>query len=311
MEYQSGAVRPVDSFSDGLSIIKNDYWMYVAMALVAGVTIIIASVVLGFINNMISGVISGAMGVATNRSGEVAQASAIILPELIKQIIGFFVSIIITTLSGVLYCGIYKSMSRVAAGARAEFGDLFSGFENIQACLIVAVVVSIIQFAIALVMLFTGAAIGIGAIGAGGLGGLITSDGQFNPAIFGGLALVLVAVFGIYFVIMIIFAALTTFIYPLIGERNLSGGQAFLTSVKSGLANLGGLVLMLLLGFLMILVAALPCGLGLPFVFPIFIAAIFSAYRSVFGGHGNYTNYNPPPPPSFGQQPPYGQPPRY
>lgn len=303
MEYQSGAVRPVDSFGDGWSIIKNDYWMYVAMAVVAGIILIIASITLNFINGLISGIISGALGVATSNSGDVARTSAIILPEVIKQIIGFFVSIIISTMSGILFCGIYKSISRVAQGARADFGDLFSGFENFQACFIVAVIVSVIQFVIALVMLFTGAAIGIGALGAGGLSGIVTKDGQVNPAIFGGLLLVILAFFGVYLVIMLIVAALTTFIYPLIGERNVSGGQAFMLSIKSGLANLGGLILLLLLGGLMVFAGAIPCGLGLPFVFPIYIAAIFSAYRSVFGAYGNSRQYNPPPPPNFGQQP--------
>ena len=303
MEYQSGAVRPVDSFGDGWSIIKNDYWMYVAMALVAGIIILIASFILNFINGAISGVIAGALGMATSNSGEVARTSAAIAPEIIKQVIGIFVSIVVSTLTGVFFCGFYKSMSRVAAGGRADFGDLFSGFENLTACLIVAVIVSIIQFVIALVMLFGGVAIGIGALGAGGLSGIVTSDGQINPAILGGMVLVFLAFFGIYLVVMLIYASLTTFIYPLIGERNLSGAEAFLTSIKAGISNIGGLILLLILGGLMVFVGAIPCLLGLPFVFPIYIAAIFSAYRSVFGTYGNYQQHNPPPPPNFGQQP--------
>lgn len=305
MEYQSGAVRPVDSFGDGWSIIKNDYWIYVAMVVVFGLIIIVVSLILSAINAAISGVLGGVLGVATSSSGDVARASAVIVPEVIKQSVGFFVNIIVATLSGIFLCGIYKSMSRVANGARAEFGDLFSGFENFQACLIVAVVVSVVQFVIAIVMLIAGVAVGVGAIGAGGLSGIITRDGQVNPAIFGGLLLIMLAFFGVYFVIMLIFSALTTFIYPLIGERNLSGGQALMTSVKSGLANLGGLILLLIIGVVMLIVGAIPCFLGLPFVAPIYIAALFSAYRSVFGSYGGYQNYNPPPPPNFGQQPGY------
>lgn len=306
MEYQSGAVRPADSFGDGWSIIKNDYWTYVAMALVAGIIIIILSLILNFINAAISGVIAGALGVATSNAGDIARTSAAILPEVIKQVVGIFVTIVVTTLSGVFLCGIYKSISRVASGGRAEFGDLFSGFENIQACLIIAAIMAVIQFAFALVMLFVGVTVGIGALGVGGLSGIITPDGQVNPAIAGGLILVFLAFLGVYIVAALIWGALTTFIYPLIGERSLPGIEAFMTSVKSGLGNIGGLILLLLLGGLMLFVSAIPCGLGLPFVFPIYIAGIFSAYRSVFGTYGNYRQQNPPPPPNFGgQQPGY------
>jgi hypothetical protein len=303
MEYQSGAVRPIDSFGDGWSIIKNDYWTYVVMALVAGIIIIVASFILNFINSAISTVIAGALGMATSNSGEVARTSAAIAPEVVKQVVGIFVNIVVTTLTGIFFCGFYKSMSRVAAGARAEFGDLFSGFENLTQCLIIAAIMSIIQFVFALVMLFTGVAIGIGALGVGGLSGIVTPDGQINPAIAGGLILVFLAFMGIYIVIALVWTALTTFIFPLIGERNLSGGQAFLTSIKAGLANIGGLIVLLIVGGLMVFAGAIPCLLGLPFVFPIYIAAIFAAYRSVFGAYGNYQQYNPPPPPNFGQQP--------
>jgi uncharacterized membrane protein len=303
MEYQSGAVRPADSFGDGWSIIKNDYWIYVLMAVVAGVIIIVASLILNVINGAISGVIAGALGMATSNAGDVARTSAAIVPEVIKQVIGIFVTIIVSTLSGIFLCGIYKSMSRVAAGGRAEFGDLFSGFENMQACLIIAAIMAIIQFVFALVMLFTGVAVGIGALGVGGLGGIVTRDGQINPAVAGGLILVFLAFMGIYLVAALIWGALTAFIYPLIGERNLPGAEAFMTSVKAGVANVGGLILLLLLGGLILVAGAIPCGLGLPFVFPIYLAGIFSAYRSVFGAHGNFRQQNPPPPPTFGQQP--------
>jgi uncharacterized membrane protein len=301
MEYQSGAVRPVDSFSDGWSIIKNDYWMYVAMVVVLGIIVIVVSLILSAINSAISNVIAAALGMATSNSGDVARTSAVIFPQVIAQIVGFFVNIIVTTLSGVLICGLYKSMSRVANGARAEFGDLFGGFEYLQSCFIVAAVLSVVQFVIAIVTLVIGAAVGVSAIGLG-IGGLINSDGTPNPAIFGGLFLVFLAFMGVYIIIMLIISALTTFVYPLIAERNLSGGQALMTSVKGGLANLGGMILLLIVGGLLIFAGAIPCGLGLPFVAPIYLAGLFAAYRSVFGSYGSSQQYNPPPPPNFGQQ---------
>jgi len=305
MDYQSGAVRPVDSFGDGWSIIKNDYWIYVAMSLVAGIIVIVVSFILSMINGVISGALSGVLGVATSGASDAAKMSASIAPQIIGQAVSFFTNIIVATLTGIFFCGFYKSMSRVAGGGRAEFGDLFSGFGNLQACFIVAVLVSVIQFIIAIAMLVVGVTIGVGAVGVGGLSGIVTSDGQINPAIFGGMIMIILAFVGVYLVVMLIFSALTILIYPLIGERNLSGGQAFIVSLKSGLANLGGLILLLIVGGLMLFVGAIPCGLGLPFVFPFYLAAIFAAYRSVFGSYGDFQNYSPPPPPNFGHQPGY------
>jgi len=303
MEYQSGAASPVGSIQEGWDIIKNDYWMYVLMVLVLGVILIVASLILGTINNAITSVIAGALGAATSNSGDVTRASAAILPQVIAQFIGIFTNIIVATLSGVLFCGIYKSLSRVANGGRADFADLFSGFEYIQPCFIYAVIMSVVQFVIAIVILLGFAAVGFSALGLGVAG--ILKDGQFDPAVLSGLLMVILAYAAISIIIGLVIAALTVFTYPLIAERGLSGVQALILSIKSGLANIGGLILLLILGGLMLFAGALPCLLGLPFVAPIYIASLFAAYRRVFGAFGGQQNYNPPPPPNFGNRPGY------
>jgi hypothetical protein len=62
---------------------------------------------------------------------------------------------------------------------------------------------------------------------------------------------------------------------------------------------------------LMAFVGLLACLIGVLFVAPILVASLYAAFQSVFGRVGGQQNYNPPPPPNFGQQPNYGQPPRY
>ncbi|HEY8558949.1 MAG TPA: hypothetical protein VIL74_01000 [Pyrinomonadaceae bacterium] len=304
MEYQSGAVSPVESISEGWNIIKDNYWMYVLMVLVAGVVLIVASLILGTITNMISGAIAGALGAATTNAGDAARVSAAILPQVIAQFVSIFTNIIVVTLSGVLFCGIYKSMARVASGGKADFGDLFGGFEHLPACLVYAVIISLVQFAIGIATLLGFAAFGFSALGMGLAG--IMKDGQLDMTVLSGLFMVILAYVLISIVIGLVIGALTTFVFPLIADRNLSGVQALGLSVKSGLANIVGLILLLILCGLMIFAGALPCGLGLPFIAPIYIAALFAAYRRVFGvaGGGNQ-NYNPPPPPNFANQPRY------
>ena len=303
MQYQSGAVSPVGSIQEGWEIIKNDYWTFFLMTLVAGVIIIAAAMILGGIQSAIAYAIAGALGMATQNGGQAAQISAAILPEVISQIIGIFTNIIVLTVSGALFCGIYAALARKTSTGTAEFGDLFSGFQKIQACLIVAVVISLVQFVIGMAVLLVGAALGVSAVGLGAL----TADGQVNTAAVGGIILVALVLFLVSLIVNLIVSALTTFVYPLIGDRNLSGMEALTTSIKSGLGNLGGLILLLILLILMAIGGVLVCFVGILFVAPIMSAAIFAAYQSVFGrsvGNDSY-RYTPPQPPTFGQQPGY------
>lgn len=302
MEYNSGAVSPVGSISEGWNIIKDNYWLFFGMTLVAIIILIVAAVILGVINNLITLGVSAAFGVAAQGTGDVGKASAAIVPQLISMVISIFTNIIVITISGTLFVGIYSALARQADTNNAEFGDLFSGFQKLVPCLIVAVIMSIIQFAISIVFLIGGVALGVSALGAG----LLTKDGQLNPAIFsGGLIMVILVFAVIYLIVNLIVSALTAFIYPLIAERNLSGGEAFLTSIKGGLSNIIGMILLFILLFFMSLGGALLCIVGIFFVVPIMSASLFAAFRSVFGKPQDNRQYTPPAPPVFGQQPGY------
>ena len=297
MEFQSGVVRPVGSIEEGWNIIKNDYWTFFSMMLVAIIILVVGAVILGLINNVITFGVSAILGVATANTGDAGKLSAAILPQVISIFISIFTNFVVATLSGVLFCGIYTALSRKASGGVANFGDLFAGFQKIKSCLIVAVVLSGIQFIIALVTLLGGAAVGVSA----GLG-MLTKDGKLNPAIFGGLLLVVLIFLIFTLVVNLIISALTAFVYPLISEHNLSGGQALMLSAKSGLANIGGLILLLLLLGLMAVGGALVCLVGIFFVAPIISAAMFAAYQSVFGKSQDFYQHTPPPPPIFSNQ---------
>lgn len=300
MQYQSGAVSPVESISNGWNLIKNDYWLFFGMTTVMIIIVIIAAVILNLINNGITFGLMSVLGMATADATDITKVSANIAPQLLSMVISIFTSIIVSTLSGCLYCGIYAALSRKSNTGTADFGDLFSGFQKLVPCLIVAVVLSIIQFIISVVMLFVGVAFGVSAFGAGMMMG---KDGQPDFAMLSGILGIVFLLLAIYIVFAIIIGALTTFIYPLIGERNLSGMEALTLSIKSGFGNIGGIILMMFLLGLMAVGGALACGVGILFVMPIMLAAIFAAFQSVFGKMGgNQTNYAPPPPPNFGNQ---------
>ena len=298
MEYQSGAVSPTGSISEGWNIIKDSYWLFFAMTLVALIGVFISAMLLGFVNNIVTMVIAGAFGVATQNAGEVGKMSAAIIPQLISMFISIFTNIIVVTISGALFCGIYSALARKADTGIVDFGDLFSGFQKLMPCLIVGVVMSGVQFVISLVFLLGGAALGVSAFGLG----MFTKNGQIDPSAFSGLFVVIIVIALAYIFINFIISALTTFVYPLIAERNLSAGQALLLSAKSGLANFGGIFLLLILCGLIGFGGALVCCFGFFFVAPVLSAALFAAFRSVFGKTRDFRQYTPPSPPVFGQQ---------
>ena len=298
MEYQRGVVRPIESISEGWNNIKDNYWIFFSMNLVAGIILFAAALILSFIDNLVASGVMAILGVAGQNSGGVVSVSTAIVPQLVSMIFSVFTNLIVITISGVLFCGIYKSLSRQASGGTADFGDLFGEFQKIVPCFIVAVVLSLIQFIIGVIVILAAAVIGVSALGTG----ILTSDGQLNPAVFGGLFLVIIAIFVFYLIVSLIISALTTFSYPLIAERNLSGGQALLLSIKSGFANIGGLIGLLILLGLMAFGGMLLCCVGILFVSPILTASLYEAFQNVFGRANNTYQNMPPPPPTFGNQ---------
>jgi uncharacterized membrane protein len=302
MEIKSGAVSPSGSITEGWDIIKNDYWIFFLMTLVAIVVAFVASMILGLISNAISIALSAAVGITTSGSSDAVRLGASIVPQLFSMVVSLGFNIIGGAITGALFCGIYSAISRKASTGVVDFGDMFSGFQKFTACLVVAAIVGVLHFIILVVLMLVGATVGVSFIG---LGGLVGPDGKPDLAILSGLLGALAVFALIYLAFSLILSALTSFAYPLIGDRSLSGGEALSTSVKGGLANLGGMILLLLLLSLMAIVATMLCFFPLLFVAPIILAAIFAAYRSVFGQAQSPFQNTPPPPPTFGNQPGY------
>ena len=302
MEFQSGAVRPIGSIEQGWSLIKDNYWMFVLMVLVMAVIYLVVAFILGLISGAITTALAAVLGIATHNSGDVARMSASVFPQIVSLVINIFTNIILFTILGVLMCGIYKGMSRVATGGAADFGDLFSEFDKIQQCLIVAVIMSVIDFVIGIIIVLIAAAIGVSAVG---IMGLILKDGRPDMAVLSGVLIALLPIILISLLIGLIIRVITEFIFPLIADRNASGGEAFTLSVKAGFANFFGLAGLIIVQLLMLIAGAFACLIGMLFVAPIIFASIFAAYQSVFGrATGNYQS-TPPPPPVFGNQPGY------
>jgi hypothetical protein len=300
MEIQSNAVKPVGSIEEGWNIIKDDYWMFFAMSLVFIVIVFAAGFLIGLIDNAISAGIALALG-AVKTEGNVATV-AMVAPKLISLTIGIFTNILVATLTGILFCGFMKGLSRKVQTGVVDFGDLFGGFDKLQPCLIYSVILSLIQYVI-----------GIGTIVIGVIFGITLSaesflkDGKFNLEIFKNLIGIFIIIAIIAVIINLIITICMAFVYPLIAERNMSGLEAILTSMRGGLSNMLPLIGFFILQGLMIFGGVLLCFVGVLFVAPLLYASTFAAYRQVFGEPAGSFTYNqqPPPPPTFNNQPNY------
>lgn len=295
MEPNSGAIRAVDSINRGFEIIKEGYWTYVGMCLVAWIIIIVIGVVFGMINGAIGTFLSAAFGLGVGSAGGTAGMAAAIAPQVITQVIGILFNIVVLTIVGVLGCGIYNAMANDEQSGVADFGLLFSGFPKVMQCLAYAVIGSLVQFIIGMVVLIIGAAVGVGAI----FGGIMQPGREPDPSALGAIFIGIFAVLGVMMLLNIIYNLLTTFVYPIIADTEVSGIEAVLLSAKGAFRNLGGLILLQILLGLMMIGGTLLCLIGLIFVVPILYAANYAAFRSVFPSERQLRNEMPPPPPTW------------
>lgn len=87
-------------------------------------------------------------------------------------------------------------------------------------------------------------------------------------------------------------------------DRDLGPVDAMKLSAQAAMGNVGGIIVLFIFEFLISLLGAIMCGIGLLLVsIPIIYAANAIAYRMVFPRINDQFNYNPPPPGSYGFSP--------
>ncbi len=300
MEIQSNAVKPVGSIQAGWDIIKDDYWLFFGMTSVLILIAVAASFAISLVNNAITLGVAAVLG-GVSKDGGAASVSAAVIPQIVSLTISIFTGVLLSTLIGMLMCGLMNALSRKVQTGSVEFGDLFSGFNKLQPCLIYSVIMSLINYAIAIGSVVVGVVFGV-TMGAE----MMLKDGKFDPQLFTKLFGLIFVVALIAVILTLIITVFTTFVYPLIAERNLSGMQALSASFRGGLSNILPLIGFIILQGLMVIAGTLLCLVGLLFVAPLLYASIFAAYRNVFGGPTlNAAYQQPPPPPIFNNQPNY------
>ena len=184
---------------------------------------------------------------------------------------------------GAMICGIYLCFLKAIDGKPVTFETLFDGFKYFLPSLLVTIVIVVPMFAMFLVIYFP-------LILAAVMGSKL-SESELIALFLGSFAIDVVIA-----LVMICFHTLLMFAFPLIVDRNLSGWQAMKLSSKAVWKNLGGVVGLWLVMFLISLVGAITC-IGTYFAIPIMLATLLVAYRKVFPSL-EQQNFNIPPMPS-------------
>ena len=186
-------------------------------------------------------------------------------------------------LLGPMMCGIYLCLFARLRGERVGFELLFKGFDYFAQSLIATLVQAV---PVLLLLLPVYALFFIQFMSKMGGARTRSRGASVDPsALYSMFAMMGVLVLVVMLVSLAI-GAFFIFTYPLIVDRKLAALDALRTSVKAVLANLGGVLGLVLLTTLFSIIGLFFCYVGAFLVLPVSFAAWAVAYRQVFPSQG-------------------------
>jgi hypothetical protein len=235
--------------------------------------------------------------------------------EQIKMNYGLYlgVAVVAMVLTGCIPCfnlflvgpimgGVYYFVLRDMRREPVDFGMMFKGFEKFVPLMVIGliqavpgIIVQCLQFGVRL------GELGLGSGSKNGDYDFFQSSGPELPIAQGllivlGLVIVVIAIFAMVWALMFSFAI------PLAMEHDLGPVDALRLSARAAMANIGGLILLVIFEALVGLIGLLLCGIGLILIStPIMYVANVFAYRQVFPmAVRSELNFTPPPPSAYG-----------
>lgn len=216
---------------------------------------------------------------------------------VVVSLIPFVGGIISTLIAAPLLCGVYMALLKQHRGEPVEFSTLFDGFNRF----VPAVLVTLLGLLPVFILGFAGIFFSSLTFG------LTNIRGANADGIFRGLGAVFVLAMLVTYLVVIVLQILLFFALPLIADRDVSFMDAVKLSINAAMANIGGLILLILLEILVGLAGVVACCIGVLFVMPIIYAANIIAYRQVFPDTNlPFGNQAPPTPEQYGGT--YGMP---
>lgn len=232
--------------------------------------------------------------------------------NLVKQNYGMYfgVAIVAMILGGCIPCvslflvgpvlgGVYFIYLRQMRGEPVEFGMMFKGFEKFVPLMVIGIIQSIPEI-IGQILRIT---VDVGRLG---LTGGRNRDFQFfqrsDPdfAIATGLLIIVALIAFVVVILALVWRLLLFFAIPLAMEHDLGAIDAIKLSIKAATSNVGGLIVLFIFEFLIMLLGFIAACIGFFFVMPVIYAASIFAYRQVFPLIEQNFNMAPPPPTAYG-----------
>ena len=177
---------------------------------------------------------------------------------------------------------------------------MFKGFEKFVPLMVIGLIQAI-PGVIAQILRFT---VNIGQLG---LNGGRSRDAEFfmasdkDFALAGGIVIIAVIVGLVFMVFALVWWMIFFFAIPLAMEHDLGPVDAIKLSAQASMANIGGLLVLLILSILVALLGVLMCGIGVILIStPIIYIANAFVYRQVFPYVEQQFNMAPPPPATYG-----------
>lgn len=195
---------------------------------------------------------------------------------------------------GPMMCGLFLTFFKMRRGEPIEFGTLFNGMQYFRKSIVATLIHVIPIFAIVIpAYLFFYVFFFIAMVAQGGE--------EPSPLAVISIVVVYVLFWLLVIVVIMVLSIGFMFVYPLIVDRGVEGVDAVKLSFRAAFANLGGLLGIIVLNFLLSLAGLLLCFVGVYLVLPISYAAIAVAYEQVFGlrAASDFAPAPPPPPPVF------------
>ena len=183
-------------------------------------------------------------------------------------------------LMGPMMCGIHLCLLRAERGLPIDFGMLFKGFDYFLPSFVAALFIMVPMIVILVatyILFFFGMFAGIAAFGPQQRGGGPPGDafGYYMMSLF---AIMYVSIL----VTSTVLHAVFLFVFPLIVDRELSGWDAVVLSVRAFLGNFFGVLALVILVMFLSLLSLLACYVGVFFFLPLSMAMSMAAYRQVF-----------------------------
>jgi hypothetical protein len=197
-------------------------------------------------------------------------------------------------LLGPAMCGIHICLLRQANGQKVKFDMLFQGFNYFGASFLATA--CLVGISLVLVVTYY-------VFAFGGMFGIMTAfhqqGGRQPPPdeAFWILIAWIVVCTSVLMFFAILLQGFFLFVFPLIVDREMSGWEAVSTSFRAVSGNLGGVLAIILLEFLLGLCGVLLCYFGVILVFPITFAMTAMAYRQVFPVYDRFAEFGPDPEP--------------